>query len=235
MSVQNGQNANAKTFNDAFVSKTSDSEVTAKINLKNPSSGNDVINVQQEINNLKSDSVQHGQDIIQNTDDIQQNTADILNVYGAVGALFGGIMCRVYKFKGEDIKQKTLLDTKKARAIFPLDKKMIFAGATVQIVDEITSANSMSSFKVSVGNVDLDDNGEDDYFLEAKELFGSPDNKMAETAFTFDPMKYDDEANGFSVFVEADDDISDIDDESLFEVRVYVLNLGAGQEIPWRP
>lgn len=235
MSVQNGQVANQQTFNDAFVSKTADSEVTSKIALKNNSSGSNIDNVQQKINDINSDTIQNQTDIAQAQTDILQNTQDILNLSGLIGGLFGGMSCRVYQFKGEDVKQKVLLDNKKARVLFSLGEKIILAGCAVQIVDEVSSSNSMTSFKVSVGNKDSDDNGEDDYYIEGKELFGAPDNKMVETVFTFDPLKYDDADNGFSVYVEADDDLSDIDDDSLFEVRIYTLSLEAGQVIPWRP
>lgn len=55
MSVANGQKADATTFNDAFVSKTVDSEVQAIITLNDPidpNSGNAVDNVQQAINEI---------------------------------------------------------------------------------------------------------------------------------------------------------------------------------------
>ena len=55
MSVSNGQIANATTFNDAFVSKTSlNQDVDGTINLQNTSSGATVTNVQQTINDIKT-------------------------------------------------------------------------------------------------------------------------------------------------------------------------------------
>lgn len=54
MSVSDGQNANASTFNTAFVSKTSDSTVTSKINLSSSdaASGDDITDAQLAINQL---------------------------------------------------------------------------------------------------------------------------------------------------------------------------------------
>lgn len=56
MSVTNGQDADETTFNDAFVSKTTDSTTVGKINLNNSdtASGSTVTNVQREINSLDS-------------------------------------------------------------------------------------------------------------------------------------------------------------------------------------
>lgn len=54
MSVSNGQPANSTTFNNAFVSKISDSTVTGKVTLNRPGSGNQIDDVQEAINNNKA-------------------------------------------------------------------------------------------------------------------------------------------------------------------------------------
>lgn len=56
MSVSNGQNANETTFNNAFVSKTSDSTVVSNIDLNDPdlSQGSQVTQLQRELNSLNS-------------------------------------------------------------------------------------------------------------------------------------------------------------------------------------
>jgi len=56
MAVSNGQIANATTFNNAFISRTSDSSTTGRIDLNNAvaASGPNVTNVQREINSLNS-------------------------------------------------------------------------------------------------------------------------------------------------------------------------------------
>jgi hypothetical protein len=55
ISVSNGQQANQNTFNNAFVSKQSlNQDVDGTINLTNSSSGPDVNNIQQEINDIKT-------------------------------------------------------------------------------------------------------------------------------------------------------------------------------------
>lgn len=56
MSVANGQVANATTFNDAFISRTVNSNTTAKINLNDADavSGTQITNVQRELNKLNS-------------------------------------------------------------------------------------------------------------------------------------------------------------------------------------
>lgn len=56
MAVSNGQPGNATTFNDAFLSRTVDSDTTAKIDLLNAdsASGASIINVQRELNKLNS-------------------------------------------------------------------------------------------------------------------------------------------------------------------------------------
>lgn len=54
MAVQDGQRANAQTFNNAYASKTSDSSISAKLTLSNTdaASGDSVTNVQEEINQM---------------------------------------------------------------------------------------------------------------------------------------------------------------------------------------
>lgn len=57
MSVTNGQPANAATFNAAFLSRTTDSDTTAKIDLLNSdlvNSGPTLLNIQREMNKLNS-------------------------------------------------------------------------------------------------------------------------------------------------------------------------------------
>jgi hypothetical protein len=56
MSVSNGQNANATNFNNAFVSRTQDSDTIGKVDLENtdPASGANIENVQRELNKLNS-------------------------------------------------------------------------------------------------------------------------------------------------------------------------------------
>jgi len=56
MSVSNGQDANQSTFNDAFISRTSNSSTTGKLDLKNTntSSGSNVTNIQREMNGSAS-------------------------------------------------------------------------------------------------------------------------------------------------------------------------------------
>lgn len=67
MSVSNGQRANAQTFNDAFLSRTTDSDTVAIIGLNHPSSGGLIANAQQKIND--------------NTSAIVSNDADIANLF----------------------------------------------------------------------------------------------------------------------------------------------------------
>lgn len=67
MSVSNGQRANAQTFNDAFLSRTTDSDTVAIIGLNHPSSGGLIANAQQKIND--------------NTSAITSNDADISDLY----------------------------------------------------------------------------------------------------------------------------------------------------------
>lgn len=56
MAVANGQVANATTFNDAFVSRTVNSNTTAKISLNDSDvvSGTQITNIQRELNKLNS-------------------------------------------------------------------------------------------------------------------------------------------------------------------------------------
>lgn len=56
MAVSNGQQANATTFNNAFLSRTQDSDTIGKIDLENtdPASGGTITNVQRELNKLNS-------------------------------------------------------------------------------------------------------------------------------------------------------------------------------------
>ena len=56
MSVNNGQDANQDTFNNAFLSRTTDSDTTAKIDLNNAdvASGVAIVNIQREFNKVNS-------------------------------------------------------------------------------------------------------------------------------------------------------------------------------------
>jgi hypothetical protein len=56
MSCTNGQLANQTTFNNAFVSRTTDTDTTGKVDLENAdsASGSNVTNVQREINSLNA-------------------------------------------------------------------------------------------------------------------------------------------------------------------------------------
>lgn len=64
MSVSNGQIANQTTFNNAFVSKQAlNQDVDGTINLTNASSGADVNNLQQEINDIKTTNSNQDSDI----------------------------------------------------------------------------------------------------------------------------------------------------------------------------
>lgn len=77
MSVTNGQPANQTTFNDAFVSKTSDSTVIGEVTLANTDSGATVTNVQQAINDIKSDITDAENDISQLQSDLGVAESDI--------------------------------------------------------------------------------------------------------------------------------------------------------------
>lgn len=56
MSVSNGQTANATTFNNAFVSRTTNTDTVGKVDLANTdvASGSTITNVQRELNKLNS-------------------------------------------------------------------------------------------------------------------------------------------------------------------------------------
>lgn len=89
MSVTNGQIANQTTFNNAFVSKQSlDQDVDGTINLKNADSGADVVNVQQEINNIKT--VNSNQDGAISS--AQSDLDSAINT--SIGSLDGGLLLR---------------------------------------------------------------------------------------------------------------------------------------------
>ena len=65
MSVSNGQRANAQTFNDAFLSRTTDSDTVAIVGLNNPSSGGLIANAQQAINDNTAEIISNDNDIAQ--------------------------------------------------------------------------------------------------------------------------------------------------------------------------
>jgi len=80
MSVSNGELADANNFNTSFVSRQDDSDMEGKLDLKKPSSGGDVINVQQNINtNIAG--------IAQNVTDIAQNASDIVDTNQVIADL----------------------------------------------------------------------------------------------------------------------------------------------------
>jgi len=66
LSVSNGQAADENTFNNGFLSRTTSSGTIGIINLLNPSSGGNIVNLQQAVND--------------NTQNTSQNTVDIGNL-----------------------------------------------------------------------------------------------------------------------------------------------------------
>jgi hypothetical protein len=84
MSVNDGQKANDTTFNDAFLSRITDSDTIAKIDLKNADSA-EILDAQQTINDQRTDIDQNRADIDTNDTEladheirISDNEADIL-------------------------------------------------------------------------------------------------------------------------------------------------------------
>jgi len=63
MAVSDGQRANQQTFNDAFVSRTQNSDTIGVLGLNHPSSGGLIPNAQQQINDNKDTSFQNSNDI----------------------------------------------------------------------------------------------------------------------------------------------------------------------------
>lgn len=60
MSVSNGQAGDATTFNNAFMSRTTDTSTTGVVSLNHPSSGGTIANVQQKVNDNTSAISTHG-------------------------------------------------------------------------------------------------------------------------------------------------------------------------------
>lgn len=84
MSISDGQRANATNFNAAFISKTALSQdIDGTINLNNSSSGADVTNVQQEINNIKTSITS-----INATDDLLDTRLTDIETNGAPSSLY---------------------------------------------------------------------------------------------------------------------------------------------------
>jgi hypothetical protein len=77
MSVSDGQPVNAAVTNAAFISRTTDSNTVAQVDLQRPASGADVIDVQQTINDEKAKVSQNQADIAQNQADIASNSSAI--------------------------------------------------------------------------------------------------------------------------------------------------------------
>lgn len=63
ISVSNGQRANAQTFNDAFLSRTTNSDTVAIVGLNHPASGGLITNAQQKINDNTAEIVSNDTDI----------------------------------------------------------------------------------------------------------------------------------------------------------------------------
>jgi hypothetical protein len=94
MSVSNGQVANQDTFNNAFMSKTQDSTTVAVITLNHTDSGAQVDDVQQDINDLKTDVATAQSDIaaleaLNGSDDIPETQFTIVNGQGAAADVTG--------------------------------------------------------------------------------------------------------------------------------------------------
>lgn len=89
MSVSNGQDASATTFNNAFASKSGDNTLAGVQTLSNGGSGSTVTNVQQQINDNLNNIATNTSNVSTNTTDIATNTADIaaLDGYGVEGSL----------------------------------------------------------------------------------------------------------------------------------------------------
>ena len=80
MSVSNGELADANNFNTSFVSRQDDTDMEGKLDLKEPASGGDVINVQQNINTNIAGIAQNVTDIAQNASDIVDTNLVIANL-----------------------------------------------------------------------------------------------------------------------------------------------------------
>ena len=64
MSVNNGDKANAETFNSGFLSRTNNSGTIARVSLLRPGSGDSITDTQQQINDNKTLSETNQQDIV---------------------------------------------------------------------------------------------------------------------------------------------------------------------------
>ena len=80
MSVSNGELADANNFNTSFVSRQDDTDMEGKLDLKEATSGGDVVNVQQVINTNISNIAQNAIDMAQNASDITATNLVIANL-----------------------------------------------------------------------------------------------------------------------------------------------------------
>lgn len=92
MSVTNGQPASATTFNNAFISKTTDSTVTSIVTLSHPGSAPSVANVQSAINTGATNLANHLSDAVDAHDAsaisfIASGTIAATDVQGAINEL----------------------------------------------------------------------------------------------------------------------------------------------------
>ena len=87
MSVSDGQQGNAATFNSAFLSRTANSDTIGVVGLNNttdPNSGAAITNAQEKINDNADRITQNESDISQNQADIATNASDITSLQASI-------------------------------------------------------------------------------------------------------------------------------------------------------
>ena len=89
MAISNGQPVDASNSNAAWVSKSTDDTKVGKLALNNPTSGGNIADTQQQINDNTGDIATNATNIATNATNIAQNASDITDINNSVGAANG--------------------------------------------------------------------------------------------------------------------------------------------------
>src|SRR6056297_1608586 len=125
MSVSQGQQANASTFNNAFVSKTTDSTTTAQITLDHAGSGGTITDAQQQINDNDALSTA-------NQSNLSTHISTTTGVHGTTGAVVGTTGTQTLTNKSIDADSNTItnIDNDEVKASAGINWSKLEVGST---------------------------------------------------------------------------------------------------------
>lgn len=226
MSVSNGQNANATSFNNAFVSKTNDSTVVGTITLNNPSSAsiasaqdsiNQALAVADTVTTLSAEVVA----LDERVDDVEADVAELV----------GGSRGQFYDFDLDALQDVSFSSGTSFAATGLLLPENMCVDKVVIVPTEQFAGTGFTGAKAWIGAF-----GGDNYsYMPITDVGGAPGETNWKSNLCCDVHKFGEAGgNGFDVYVEITGcNISDLTGGG-FKVYFYYSNIGAAVETGWR-